>query len=347
VNILFVTHLPEGSRGGDADRVDGLVAGLRANGHAVDVHRLPIRKPLHARRWRPWWYVEPTGRWLAETAERAAASDLVVASLLPGAAAVARALAEHGKASRFVYDAHNDESRLAEQTMRSGATQRVRLMEASVFASVDAAWVAGDRDTVELGRRFSKASLTNVPNGIDSGLPDFSDVEVTPGAAFTYGTWSYQPNADGLAALAKAAVQQPGALRVFGTIDQRQARALEDAAAAAQPALSWEFRGFEPDWAAVAGSGATGIIPVWSGAGTKLRAVQLAGMGAPFVPTTEALSGLPSRFAELAPPIDDPGTLLERALEGRGPTPDGRRELRQLVLAELTWERLAAKGLAA
>ncbi|HEY6759191.1 MAG TPA: hypothetical protein VI318_06855 [Baekduia sp.] len=347
VNILFVTHLPAGSRGGDADRVNGLMAGLRAGGHVVELRRLPIRKPIHARRWRPWWYVEPDARWLSETATLADASDLVVASLLPGATAVARALVERRVSAPFVYDAHNDEARLAAQTMRAASGRRVGQMEDVVFATADTVWVAGERDAEELGRRYPKASLANIPNGVDRDLPDLTDVAPVPGAAFTYGTWSYRPNADGLARLAATSFGGSGEMRVFGTIGEAQSRTLTKSAQTAHANLRWTFRGFEKDWHALAGSGATGVIPVWSGAGTKLRAVQLAAMGAPTIPTSEALSGLPEGFHELMPPVDDPAKLLARALEGAAASAEARRELRRWVLDELSWDRLAEVAVAA
>jgi hypothetical protein len=173
---------------------------------------------------------------------------------------------------------------------------------------------------------------------------------VAPGesGAYVYGSWEYEPNRDGLRRLSGARTPIRGELHVFGHIEEALRRDIAARAAHAQPNVAWRFAGFVDTLESmVEAARGPGVLPVWMGAGTKLRAVQIAALGVPLITTSEGVAGLPEWFARQTTIRDDPAELLEVAL-----TPDPARwteskRLRDAVGSELSWERLVADALTA
>ena len=208
----------------------------------------------------------------------------------------------------------------------------------------DVVWVAGLRDAESLAKRHPQARIVNVPNGVGA-LPDLSDQPVTSSRLFAYGSWTYPPNAAGLRALAAAPTSTSCMLTVFGDVPKSLQADVENSAQATQPHIAWRFAGYEPDWQRMAGTGDVAIIPLWAGGGTKLRAVQLAAMGAPMVVTAEALSGLPPWFAVDTVVASSALDLIELAA-AYVDFPAARRRLQKRVQAELSWSAILCGVLA-
>jgi hypothetical protein len=343
LTTVFVTHLSLAAYGGAADRVRGLVRGLEAAGHSVRTLQLPIvgrvRKVLTWRR-HPWWYLSTSKRLIDGLAISAFAADLVVLDYLPVAARLAPRLV--GRVP-VVYAAHNDELRLATQHASAAAADAIAEMQDLAVACTDVTWVPGELDRASLQARYPDARVVNLPNGV-SPLPDFSRHLVRVGKCFTYGSWAYGPNHDGLLNILGARVAQPGGeVVVFGGLGREIARALETPRTTG---IQWTVGGFEPSWERmVTRGGGRAFVPVWSGAGTKLRVVQLAAMGVPTVATSEAVSGLPAWLTAHVPISDDAEELVERALFGRVGSIENRLALRARVYRELSWETLVVSAL--
>jgi hypothetical protein len=344
MDVLLITHFDPQAVGGAPDRGRGIEAGLVANGHRVERLRLPVRKPPWAPRHLPWWYLRPSRQWTNRLRAAADRSDSIIASYLPAAAATATAL---GRRRRFIYDAHNDELRLAEQIRPRRSSRYIAHLEERVLESAEAVWIAGAADHASMQRRFPGTVFHDLPNGAPD-LPDMSDLVPTAASAYVYGSWGYEPNRDGLRMLSGARTPIRGELHVFGPIDEALRRDISARAAQTQPNLAWRFAGFVDTLdSMVKAARGPGVLPVWMGAGTKLRAVQIAALGVPLVTTSEGVAGLPEWFRRQTTVRDDPTELLEAAL-----TPDQARwteskRLRDAVGSELSWERLVADALRA
>lgn len=156
--------------------------------------------------------------------------------------------------------------------------------------------------------------MVELPNGVGE-LPDLSELEPHRRRCFTYGTWGYWPNRAGLERLAGVRTRERGAISVFGNIPPPLARRVERRAGRRQPRLDWRLPGLRRDWLKVARKGGgIAVVPLWAGAGTKTRPVQLAAMGLGQVVTPEAPAGLDDDIVAALDPVEDPGELLRRAL---------------------------------
>lgn len=336
------------------DRLGGILAGVRMrspNVQLVHVPQHPLARHLRPGAvWeqrllrRPWWYWEPSSEWTEQLRHELSRADVLIATYLPAAAATLPALASFTVPPYFIYDADNDERKLAGLSSTSSHVRRIQVIEDRVIEQADSVWIAGSEDLATLRLRHPRRRLVNVPNGV-LGLPDLSDVEPTPRAAFVYGSWRHPPNAEGIQLLAEAESDSSGVLRVYGDIAARTRKHVLRRVARTQPNVEWRFLGYERNIVDLAGSGATGIVPVWGGAGTKQRTVQLAAMGVPFVATDAAVAGLPNWLSDAVIVVNSPAQLLEAALEGAQLSRACRRDLQRRVVTELGWPQLIETAL--
>jgi hypothetical protein len=351
MKIVKVTHYAPGWVGGGADRATGVTDALIALGHEVETVAWPTHKPLWADRTRAWWWWRPSRSWARRFAKIGLTSDAVIATYLPVAywalLAVRTAQRHHPSGHRpvLIYDAENDERRVAAVDNTRKRVNEIGAFEDRIVEIADAIWVPGSLDTASLRARYPVAPIIDVPNGIGE-LPDTSALNRVTGQAFLYGSWNYGPNVRGIRRLASSPTQIQGTVDVFGTMSEGLQAGLRASASRMQPNVMWRFRGFAPEIATIATSGGSGIVPVWDGGGTKLRTVQLAGMGVPFYATTEAFSGLPDWVAEMGRCYDDPQQLLEAALSASPVSVETRRALRKKVQATFAWRKLIAQALA-
>jgi hypothetical protein len=342
VQVVVVTYVRD-ARGGAPDRVHGLISAFQARGDDVTTFDLPVRKPVYAPRHLPLWYLRPSTKWRRDAERIFRSADIVVASLL-GAAHACLAVSHERLGYTLIYDAHNDECRLAFQTMSPRMARQVCRMEDRVVTGVDVVWAAGALDTLSLSTRHPGAHIINLPNGVGD-MPDLGSQTIDPARLFTYGSWTYGPNVAALGVLASTPTLALGTFTVFGTLDARLRSQLEAQAAASQPNLRWHFPGYEQDWTKMAGTGAVALIPLWSGGGTKLRVVQLAAMGVPMVATPEAVSGLPEWFRREVALAATPDALIATAMAYDQPSAASRRRLQRRVRSELSWRSLLQQAL--
>ena len=343
MRVAIVTY-DRSAQGGAPDRVNGLIGAFQSRSDDLVVIDLPVRKPVYAPRHLPLWYLRPSASWRRNVAATISKMDLVIASRL-GAANALLASKPCRSDAIFVYDAHNDETRLAGQIESTRTTRLIRRMEDRAIAGVDIVWVAGSLDAKSLGERHPHTPIINLPNGVGP-LPDLSHYPLTPSRLFTYGSWAYPPNAAGLQTLAATPCNAHAVLSVFGDVPRALQAQLAASANACQPHMTWQFMGYEPDWHRMAGSGSVAIIPLWAGGGTKVRAAQLAAMGVPMVVTKEAVSGLPAWFELNTVVATSPGELLERAVAYVESSPLARRRLQERVRSDLSWNYLLGRALA-
>lgn len=348
MRVVFVTHIVTGASGGGAERARGIHAGLTELGHHVTTVVLPVRKTLFSHRSRPWWYFAPAREWRRELSAAAADADVLLATYLPVAYACAvtwRELkARPGSRPLLIYDAENDEPELARQFKGQHVTNTITDMEREVVSLADVTWTPGARDMRTMRARHPGVTLVDLPNGVGD-LPDSSGIPRRQCVAFTYGSWTYGPNIEGLRLLAKTDYDGAGELHVFGSMANATRRELAADASRHQASLQWHFRGFEPSLLAVASCPGTAVVALWQGAGTKLRTVQLAAMGVPAVVTPEALSGLPDWFAKESTVRESTHGLLSAALAGGVASEMTLRDRRARTLAELGWRTLVANAL--
>jgi hypothetical protein len=342
---FLVVSEPDRARGA-GDRVLGIIEGLKASGGEVERMILsPLRGPHRRLAASPWWYYKATSAWSAELKNASAAADVVVASRLPVAACVLDALGPSAPAP-VVYDAHNDEAALFREIASGRRSREVERMQSEVVSAAAVVWAAGDRDAAMLESRYPGSRITELPNGVSRDV-GIARVEPVPGRAFTFGTWAYAPNRDGLQRLTSSGCAARGTLFVFGHMPRRVRRRAERTVSASQSGPAWRFAGFaESVEAMVERVRGPGIVPVWFGSGTKLRVVQLAARGIPAYVTTEAESGLPGWLARELQSEDDPSALLEAALTAQPEAWANARRIAQRVVSELSWEVVVAKALA-
>lgn len=344
---LMVTHMTDRDSGGMADRVRGLTGAFTHLGHEIDTMILPINKHRYSNRFGPWWYLRPTREWTESAIAAFPCYDLIVASYLPVALAASRPASDPRirdiVKDRLVYDAHNDEARLASLNRPRRHREVVRRAEDTVIRAFAATWVAGTGDRDSLAERHASAKLLNVPNGVETP-PNLTGVKVSVGEAFVYGSWTYPPNVEGLRALASVDTDAHGHVRVFGRVPENLRHAIERLVPR-QPGVRWTFEGFRPNLEEVMRCGGVGMVPVWSGGGTKLRTVQLLGTGIPAVITSEAASGLPSWIREYATLVETPDAMLAAALGHVVAGKDVRALGRSRILTELSWDAVATEAL--
>jgi hypothetical protein len=348
LHVLAITHVSETDLGGGADRHNGIIAALASLGHDVERFILPIRKPLAKRLVprRPWWYLTPSREWEEQATARIERADLVLLCYLPVAAAAMSAVAASHRRPPIIYDAQNDECRLAIRIGRSYPSA-IAQMEDDVVSTCDITWMPGQLDARTIAARHPAKTVVNVPNGAEP-MPDLSDSFDGPGSVFTYGSWEYEPNMEGLLRLARAHTAQSGTLRVYGKIGRPLGQQIAQLREPSGCRPTWKLEGFAQSRIEMARRArGPAIIPVWTGGGTKLRAVQLGSLGIPIFAPAEAVSGLPRWFAAAAQIEENPIRLLERALAANETHWSAAGELRKRVHEELTWEPIVKGALQA
>jgi glycosyltransferase involved in cell wall biosynthesis len=108
-------------------------------------------------------------------------------------------------------------------------------------------------------------------------------------------TLSYTPNWDGLLRFLGAA---DGALRAGGFTLRVIGAGGTPAQEAQLRALPYvDYRGFAPDLAEACAGATAAVVPVWSGAGVKLKTLTLMSLGVPVIATDVAMEGIPHEAA--------------------------------------------------
>lgn len=136
------------------------------------------------------------------------------------------------------------------------------------------------------------------PNGVDEGLLSLSPLPSSPETVLFVGLLSYAPNTAGLlrflaSGWPELAVRRPRArLRIVGDGAGPELRA---AVAAAERA---ELAGLVPDIAAELEQASVVAVPVWQGAGTRLKVLEALAAARPVVGTPLGVEGVGFRAGE-------------------------------------------------
>jgi glycosyltransferase involved in cell wall biosynthesis len=198
-------------------------------------------------------------------------------------------------------------------------------------------------------RELSDMPVAVVANGVDtSGLPPLPDSEAAPNVLFT-GTLAYPPNAQGIRWFVKRVwpavlAQHPDAqLRIVGRGAGRAVRELAE-----RPGV--ELVGPVPDLGPYFEQATAAIVPVLSGGGTRLKAVEAMSSQRAIVSTRLGVEGLAVEPGRHALVEDDPeafgravATLLQDGARRRELASAGRRLVEERYDWRVLGERLAAE----
>jgi len=233
--------------------------------------------------------------------------------------------------------------------------RRMRAAEARRCAAVDLVLAIHEEEAQLLRRMAPSTAVEVVPFAMPFGeLPPAAVADAAPALApvvLLLATWSWPPNvrgalrflAEGWAALAAAV---PGVrLRIVGKGAPASLRA---AAAAAPASASIEWLGYVPDLAAVWAGADALLVPLWEGAGVRVKIVEALAAGVPIVATPLGAEGLEleagrdyqlGRTAvELAQAT---AALLARPDRGRAQARAAHERARRIYSQEAMAERLA------
>ena len=322
-----------------ADTTPEDVAGLRERLPGVEIEVLPLwqqrmdrasarlarlargavtgRPPLLYQQWHP--------ELARRVAEISAASDFQLAVLIGSYAGVC---ADTVRARHVVLDTSNIMTASELDAVRTLSSPLAKLRaavmlpmqyvyERRTFPRVDRVVVTSDEEGQRLRRFFGDRPTVTLKS---ANYPQ----ETAPGVApdgrtlLWLSTFNYPPNWDGLLRFLRAA--GPGLAADGWTLRVAGAGA-SDAQVEKLRSLSFvEYVGFAESLADACDGVTAAVVPVWAGAGVKLKTLTFLGLGVPVVATPVALEGIPHEAAAwVAPTPEDFLTGLERL------TPDDLR----------------------
>jgi glycosyltransferase involved in cell wall biosynthesis len=168
--------------------------------------------------------------------------------------------------------------------------------ERRVLRQVDEVVVTSEEERQRLHRRFGARPTSTIPSAVNP-QPVADGIDVSSRTLLWLSTLSYTPNWDGLLQFLDAADDQLRrggyTVRVVGA----------DASAKQVDLLRTfpyvDYRGYVEDLADACAGVAAGVVPVWAGAGVKLKTLTLMALGVPLVATPVALEGIPEGAAAL------------------------------------------------
>ena len=305
---------------------------LRAALPGATVHRLPLRRArvtsLRARVARtarglatltPPWVYRREAPGLEELLAQEAATGQYDVVVLVGEPAGPAAPWARRVAPRVVWDKSNVLTASDLDALRtvSSLLGRVRALttlplswvfERRVLAAVDEVWVTSREEDDRLHRVFGRRSRLVLPSTVAPRSPA-AGLDPTSRTLLWVSTFGYTPNWDGLLRFLDAAggalVAGGWTLRVVGA----GATPAQEARLRATPAV--DYRGFVADLAEACSGVAAGVVPVWAGAGVKLKTLTLMSLGVPLLATPVALEGIGPEAAAAVPetPADFVGAL--------------------------------------
>jgi glycosyltransferase involved in cell wall biosynthesis len=162
--------------------------------------------------------------------------------------------------------------------------------ERRVLRDVDEVVVTSEEERRRLHRRFGAVPSTTIPSAV-TFQPAAPLINHHSRTLLWLSTLSYTPNWDGLVQFLRAADQQLRdggyTVRVVGAdASPRQVELLSS-----YPYV--DYRGYVEHLADACAGVAAGVVPVWAGAGVKLKTLTLMSLGVPLIATPVALEGIP------------------------------------------------------
>lgn len=195
------------------------------------------------------------------------------------------------------------------ERLKAVATESpARRFERRALKKVNTVWVTSGEDAIRFKHEYGRDADAVIPSCVDTG--DWSPARIDPLARefFWMSSFRYPPNWDGLvrllAALSEADQSDSVTLRVAGFGASPSQRATLES----NPRV--RYMGFVQDPSEAAEGVAGAVVPVWAGAGVKLKTLALAAMSIPLAATPVAMEGIPPHVA--ATVTDDPLELARR-----------------------------------
>lgn len=237
--------------------------------------------------------------------------------------------------SRFAWDKSNVLLASDIDTIRGAGSAAARLralvtlpitrrFEKRAVDRSDEVWVTTAEEGERLERLYRRGASAIIPSCVPL-TDDAVDIDPSSKTIVWMSTMSYRPNWDGLCAFLKAnddALSASGfTVRVIGTGGSpAKQRHLERFA-------SVEYLGFVADLRSAFTGVACAVVPVWAGAGVKLKTLTFMGYGLPVISTPVGMEGIPVDAATTVVPRADgfasalsaltPEQLREGAVRGR------------------------------
>ncbi|WP_029430303.1 glycosyltransferase [Blastococcus sp. URHD0036] len=248
----------------------------------------------------PWVFRQWSPELDAALAEAGSGHDLAVLVGEPGGLAAGRV-----HATRVIWDKSNvltatDLDALSTVSSPIGKLRALTALplhwafERRVLRSVDEVVVTSAEERERLRRFFGDRPAAVLPSAVDAP-PPAPGTDPAGRVLLWMSTLSYTPNWDGLQRFLRAAgpeLERGGwTLRVVGA----GGSAAQAEELAGHPAV--DYRGFVPELADACAGVAAGVVPVWAGAGVKLKTLTLMALGVPLVATPVALEGIPHEAA--------------------------------------------------
>jgi hypothetical protein len=162
--------------------------------------------------------------------------------------------------------------------------------ERRTLKHVSDVWVTSDAEAHRLQTIFDREADAVIPSAVvlpaRPAITDYGSKTLV-----WMSTFSYAPNWDGLIRLLKACgdtfTQEGLRLRVIGA----GATAAQEAVLRSYPFV--DYLGFADDLADACDGAAAAVVPVWSGAGVKLKTLTLMSLRLPVIATPVAMEGIP------------------------------------------------------
>jgi Glycosyl transferases group 1 len=199
-----------------------------------------------------------------------------------------------------------------------------RTYESRILRRANTIWVTSIEEGERLNLHYRRHASAIIPSCVNFD-ENTANIDPSSNDIAWMSTLNYRPNWDGLCSLLRANGDTLEAanktLRVIGAgASKRQVRYL-----ARFPFV--EYRGFADNLSEALSGVAYAIVPVWSGAGVKLKTLTFMSLGVPVVSTPLGMEGIPSEaatamfdapsdFATIAASLT-PTDLAEGARRGR------------------------------
>lgn len=272
------------------DRMDRPVARLRRLVRGV----LSGRPPLLYQQWSP--------ELVPRVAEITAATDFQLAVLIGGPAAVCVGSV---RADRVVLDTSNVMTASELDAMRTLSSPKAKVRaavmlpmnyayERTTYPRVDRIVVTSDEEARRLRRFFGDRPTFTLKS---ANYPLSRAAGVDPGSRtlLWLSTFNYPPNWDGLLRFLNAAGR---GLADGGWTVRVAGAGASDAQVERLRSFSFvDYQGYAESLTDACRGVAAAVVPVWAGAGVKLKTLTFMGLGVPVLATPVALEGIPHEAA--------------------------------------------------
>lgn len=168
------------------------------------------------------------------------------------------------------------------------------LMESRVIGKLSRVWVTSDEEASRLARVFRRPADAVIPSAVRMSA-SLADIDTSSRTVAWMSNMGYSPNWNGLVRFireSRRSFESAGAkLRVIGSgLTPAKERVL-------RKNQFVEVVGFASDLNDAFAGVRCAIIPLWSGAGVKLKSITMMQMGVPVVATPVAMEGIPRECA--------------------------------------------------